>query len=178
MTGLLLIAAAVIWLAICVWLIRAIGKFMPKKWWSAVVKLSVIALLLLLPLIDEIVGARQFAELCKRHDAVQVDRERANGKTVYLLDQPDRWIEKLAIPVRSQKWTYVDVATRETVVEWHELYAAGGYLVRLLKISEGNVPLTFKGSCAPESGVDSIQLFKKLGVVQVQQSTIDKAEKK
>ena len=178
MTGILLLFVVGIWLTVVVWLSKIISIKVPNASLRSPVGVLIFAVLLPLPLIDEIVGGRQFAELCKRHDAVQVDRERANGKTVYFLDQPDRWIENLAIPVRLQKWTYVDVATRETVVEWHELYALGGYLIRSLKISEGNVPLTFKGSCAPGGGVDSIQLFKKLGVIQVQRSTIDKAEKK
>lgn len=178
MTGIYLLFAAAIWVVFVIWLSKIVTGKLSKATWRIPIAVVIFAALLPLPLIDDIVGGKQFLELCKQYDAVQVDRERARGRTVYLLDQPDRWIEGLAVPIRSQKWTFVDVATHETVIEWHELYALGGYLIRSLKISEGNVPLTFKGSCAPGGGVNSIQLLKKLGVIQVQRSTIDKAEKK
>jgi hypothetical protein len=175
MTGLFLIAVGLGWLGICIWLTGTIPDRLPNKWRPAAT-LLIFALLLPLPLLDEIVGSRQFAELCKRNDTVQVDRGRAKGKIVYLLDQSDTWVEGVALPIRSQKWTFVDSTTREPVVEWKQLYATGGVLIRTLQISEGNVPLTFKGSCAPGGLVDTVRLFHQLGVIQVQRSTIDKGE--
>ena len=178
MTGLLLLIVAAVWLWVVIWFANKIGRLLPKKWWGLAAKLSVAALLLPLPLIDEIVGGMQFAELCKQHDVIQVDRERAKGKTVYLLDQPSTWIENLAVPVRLQKTTFVDVTTREPVLNYVMVYAEGGKLIHALKISEGDEPMTFKSTCVPNKHLDLFRLFKELNITEVQRSTIEKGEKK
>ena len=178
MTGLLLGAVFLVWLAACAWAAHWIRKRLPHRWRIPITEFLIFGLLLPLPLIDEIVGGVQFARLCRLHDAIQVNKDTAKGRTAYLLDQRDMWLNNSAVPIRLQKWTFVDVTTREILVEWRELYASGGHLIHMLKISEGNVPLTFSGFCAPGGQVDPIKLFSEIGIKQVERSSILKGEKK
>jgi hypothetical protein len=158
MTGLFLLAIVGIWFYITIKIIRFITGNLPEIWWRPVVGVGLFVLILPLPLVDEIVGGRQFEQLCKENSTIHVDRVSAAGKTVYLAELPDTQIDGAWVPIRKQPWTFVDVTTGETIISYNIFYATGGRLIRTLGISEGNVPLTFKGSCAP-TGDDRANVF-------------------
>jgi hypothetical protein len=115
-------------------------------------------------LIDEIVGAKQFERLCRENSTINVDHAKAAGRTVVLSPQPSRDVEDTWVRVVVQPWRFVDVKTGETVVSYNTLQAVGGIFVRTLGISEGGVPLTFKGSCVPLNRPATAQAFKELGI--------------
>ncbi len=173
MTGILLLFVAGIWLAVVIWLSKFITKKLPETWWRTPVGIVVFAVLLPLPLVDEIVGGRQFEALCKDNSTIQVDRVTAVGRTVYLADLPDTPITGTWVPVRLQPWRFLDAATGETVVSYNILHATGGRFIRALGISEGSVPLTFKGGCEPGGVVDPLKLFKEMKVTQIQRSELN-----
>jgi hypothetical protein len=167
MTGLLLLVVIGVWFAITNEISKIIAAKLPDRWWRKLIRLFILTVLLLLPLLDEIVGGQQFRALCEANSTIQIDRAKAKGKTVYLLDLPDIQIKSIWVPVRIQEWRYVDAMTGEPVVSYNVLHATGGWLIRALHISEGNAPLTFKEYCAPDGRVDQIKLFKQLGVTQI-----------
>ena len=164
MTGLLLLGVAGAWLVIALFIAIFIFRTLPKRPWRILLALIVFLALIPLPLIDEIVGKGQFEQLCKENSTIQVDRVRAVGKTVYFVPQPDveikgTWVRVVLKPVR-----FVDATTGETVVSYNELIAVGGRFIQALGISEGGMPLTFRGTCVPADRPGSVETFKPLGI--------------
>ena len=125
-----------------------------------------------LPLVDEIVGKRQFEKLCSENGTIHMDRSKVAGKTVYLAAVPDTQIKGAWIPVVLKPWRFVDADSGEVLVSYNTLMAVGGMWTRTLRISEGNVPLTFKGYCEPGGTVDLVKLFKEAGITQIQRSAL------
>ena len=175
MTGLLLIAVLLIWLAACVWLTQKIGNLLQNRSWRAVVKFALFAVLLPLPLIDEIIAKPQFEALCKEKAVIVVEPSKAQGRTVYLLDLPTEIAKGVMVPVHAQRWHYVDAKTKEAVVSFSTLQAEGGRLIHALGISETNAPLTFNGYCAPPNRQ---ALFTQLEIRKVERSQIMQGERK
>jgi hypothetical protein len=175
MTGLLLIGVMLIWLVACVLLANKFGEFVPKQSLRVGAKFLVAALLLPLPLIDEIVGGVQFAELCRQHETIQVNREKVKGTTVYFEPIDAVYIQTLWVPVRRQLWRYVVPETGETAISYETFHATGGWLIRALRISEGNVPLTFKDSCVPKE--DIRQLFSQLQITALDKQSLSQKGK-
>jgi hypothetical protein len=50
------------------------------------------------------------------------------------------------------------------VISYDTLQAAGGWLIHAFPLSEGKVPLTFNGFCAPANRPASAAAFKRLGI--------------
>ena len=152
MGGLILLFVIGLWLAFVIWLSKIITKKLPKKWWRIPIGILVFTVLLPLPVLDELVGGRQFEKLCKENSTIQVNRATAVGRTVYYVPEPSVEIKGTWVRVVLQPWRYVDATTGEVVVSYNTLQARGG---RFLKISEGHVPLTFNGTCWPEHVKDT-----------------------
>jgi hypothetical protein len=164
MTGTYLLFVAAIWVAFVVWLSNIVTRKLPLTTWRIPIALMIFAALLPLPLIDEIVGGRQFEQLCKENSTIQVDRAKAVGRTVYLATQPDAEVQGTWVRIVAKSKRFVDVSTGEPVVTYNELTADGGRLVQSLGISEGGMPLTFKGTCVPPDRPGSVQTFKAFGI--------------
>jgi hypothetical protein len=143
-----------------------------------VVVLALVGVLFPLPLVDELIGKRQFEELCKENSTIQVDRASAVGKTVYLSKTSDVEIKDKWVHIVLKPWRFVDVATGEPVVSYNTLMARGGWLIRMSRLSEGSVPLTFKGSCVPDNRPASIQTFKPLGINYIEPPAAPSGETK
>jgi hypothetical protein len=178
MTGILLLFVAAIWTVLVIWLSRKATSKLPTAPWRVPVAILIFAVLLPLPLIDEFVGGRQFEEFCKSNATIQVDRVKAIGKTVYLAQTPDVEIKGPWLRFVLKPWRFVDVTAGEPIVSYNTVMADGGRFIRWLDISEGGVPLTFKGRCEPGGVVDSLKLFKDLQITQVQRSELNLGEKK
>lgn len=178
MTGIYLLSTLGIWLAFCIWLSKAIAQKMPKAVLRIPIGVAVFVLLLLLPLLDEFIGSRQFEQLCKANSTIQVDRAAAAGKTVYLADMVDIEIKNKWLRFVVRQWRFLDATTNELVVSYNTLMAGGGRLSQMLGISEGRVPLTFKGQCEPGGLVDPVKLFSDLKITQIQRSKLNHQEKK
>lgn len=173
MTGIYLFLVAAIWVTFVISLSKIITRRLPMATWRIPVAMLIFAALLPLPLIDEIVGGRQFEQLCKDNSTIQVDRVTAVGKTVYLARTTDVEIKGTWLRFVLKPWRFVDVATGEPVVSYNTVMADGGRFIRALGISEGGVPLTFKGGCEPGGVVDSLKLFNELHITQIQRSKLN-----
>jgi hypothetical protein len=163
MTGLFLIAVVLIWVIVAIWLARASGALVGNRV-RRLVQVAVFAVLLPLPLIDEVIGGWQFRQLCKQHDTIQLDPITARGRTVYFakdrpLEVPGTWT-----PVSQQAWRFLDATTDKPVLSYIKFTAEGGIFIRTLRISEGNAPLTFSNYCAPGGTVQYNNIFRALEI--------------
>lgn len=173
MTGIFLLFAVVLWLVIAYWLTKLITIKLPKNGWRILVRALLFFVLLPLPLADEIVGKRQFEQLCKERAAsIKMDREKVRGQTVYYdYVYPtkvirgkvtnddliaDRWI-----PIWQRSIRYLNVSGEE-VISYKELRADGGWIARGINFNSTNAPYTFEGFCRPRENIK--ELFKSLQI--------------
>jgi hypothetical protein len=172
MTGLLILLLFAGWGSFAIWVaIRISQNVRPLIWrWALAATFS--ALLLVSPLFDELLGARQFSRLCQANDQVAIATSGA-GPTVYLAVVPDVQVANTWVPVRAARWRYVDVRTGTTVVSYDTLSAGGGWLSRILPLDAGHGPISFKGFCRPQDGQSAV-LLKRLHLTQVQRSQLGK----
>jgi hypothetical protein len=162
MTGIFLLFVVIIWFCAVIWLSKFVTSNLRKQEWRIPVALVIFAVLIPLPLIDELVGGRQFEQLCEENSAIKVDRATAVGRTVYFDEQPPVEINGTWVKVVMQPHRFVDAATGEFVFSYNTLTAVGGRLIRILGISEGGMPLSFYGSCGPKESTK--ELVKLLGI--------------
>ena len=166
MGGLMFFAVIGLWGYLLKRFVNAFDSRMPKPPWRQVVKVLLFAALFPLPLIDEIVGGRQFAKLCEAN-VVRIDKEAARGRTVYL-EKSSAPVPVSGMWVKVRKWTYryLDLKTDELVLSFDYFYADGGRLFP--GFDSGHDPLTFKGSCRPLVEPDKTY-FTNLGLVKIEQ---------
>jgi len=162
MTGFLLLFALAIWVAIDTSLSVFVTTRLAGTEWRVPIAIVVFAVLLPLPLIDEIVGGQQFKQLCKENSTIQVDRATASGRTVYFDPQQNVDVKGTWVRVVLQPKRFVDATTGQLVVSYNTLIAAGGRFSQALAISEGGMPITFDGSCRPTENPKD--LFKSLDI--------------
>jgi hypothetical protein len=149
MTGALLFIVAIAWVAAAIFAGVFIGRRLPNGIWRPVVAVAVALVLLAAPLADEIVGMQQFRKLCEIHAVQHIDSN-AKGRRVALAPRAgDTYAEGTAIKIRIDPWIYRDVGDGRVLISYSTLRAEGGWLVRLLGISETNSPLLFNPSCRP-----------------------------
>ena len=162
MTGIYLLVVVFIWVAFVIWVGKISTEKLPMATWRIPVASLIIAALLPLPLIDEIVGGKQFEKLCKENSTIQVDRTTAAGRTIFLAKTVDVEIKGTWVRIIMQPRKFIDASTGETVVSYNDLIADGGHFISTLGISEGGVPLTFKGWCHPGDQYTLKELFKEI----------------
>jgi hypothetical protein len=178
MTGIFLIIVVVGWLIAVVIVARWVARRSNSPTTRVVSWIVFFPALLAAPLADELIGGRQFEQLCKDNATIQVDRATAVGKTVYFVPQPAIEVKGTWVRVVLKPQRFVDARTGETVVTYNELIAGGGRLIRTLGISEGGVPLIFKGTCAPENRPSSIQTFAAFGIKYIEPPTAKNGDTK
>ena len=165
MTGLLLLVIAGAWLAVAVLIARAIAARFGSTLSKAAVWLLALPTLLVAPLADELVGSRQFAVLCKQYAVLVVDELNvANRRVMFERRRGDRFAEGTAVRIRVDPYTYKDVDTTRVLVSFHILTAEGGWLSRLIRVSEANAPLLFDRGCSPP---DPFSFKKKFNVTLI-----------
>jgi UDP-N-acetylmuramyl pentapeptide phosphotransferase/UDP-N-acetylglucosamine-1-phosphate transferase len=172
MIGILFFATVGLWFYLVTILTKCVVKMMPKKKWRNWIAVLFFLILMPMPIIDEIFGAREFKKLCSENAALVIDLKSASGKTVYLDYLPDVEIKNTWLPMRIQRWQFLDEKTSEPVLSYNVIFVSGGKLVRTLHISEGNVPLTLKSFCAPEKHPSNAIMFKEFGINYVQRSIL------
>lgn len=165
MTGLLLMLVGIVWIVIVSFLVRFKADFiLPKPPWRKVAQVGLFAVLLPLPLIDEIVGGWQFARLCEAN-VVRVNMDTARGRRVYeekvsvSTPVPGTWVNVKKLPFR-----FLDATTGEVVVSFNQFHAEGGRLFP--GFDSGHEPLTFKGECHPTGTFDK-GFAANLGLIEV-----------
>jgi hypothetical protein len=169
MTGLLLIFIIAAWLLLVYGLVRLVTARLPARPWRAPLRMALYAALLPLPVIDEVVGVRQFLGVCRENSTVTVDPAKAAGRTVFLA-QGASPVAGTWIPVTLTHWRYYDVTTRELVVSYNTVRVSGGRLITLFPLWDGGAPFILSRTyCQPERlGSGPNALLKQLGIGQVE----------
>lgn len=158
MTGLFLLAALAIWWVIVKFLVKKITAQFPEKWWRTPVRICLFSALMVLPVADEIIGGIQFRALCEQSRQVNINKDKAMGRTITMRDAKsgyvmsnDRRIPGVALPITESKFIWRDIETNEPILSYKSLNIRGGWFIRLLGISEGDVPLLIENtSCMPD----------------------------
>lgn len=151
MSGILLIVVAITWF--CVALVLA--SWAVRRFRSPIVKMLcgilILFALLVAPLIDELIGKRQFDALCQERAVLKIDAQRAKGARVQALIQPSNVLLRgTAIPIRHSHISYRTVVGDSEVASYDTFAASGGWFIRLLGISNANSPLTIGAPfCGP-----------------------------
>lgn len=157
MTGLLLIAFVAAWLAIVV----AMTRWAARRFRSTVSKVAsaivVGPVLLAAPLADELIGKQQFEALCKQDGRPkQADLESARGSTLRVRLEPFKPVADMVLETQAAMYTYSDVQSGKPILIFHTYRTKGGWLIRMLALSETNAPLTFSSECRSPHG-ESLQ---------------------
>lgn len=169
MIGLLVLGVGAVWLVFAFAVARLVALKLPAGRWRLPIAAVLFVVLVPLPIADEIFAKREFEELCRSKAVIQVDREKAAGKTVYLADLPTIEIQGTWLRAFLQPWRYEDAKTGEIVLEYSTLQADRGLLFRGIALSGG--PLTFDGYCAPGGSRSTVTpVFKELGITRINRS--------
>lgn len=172
MSGLFLLFIAIVWLIIVLLITVFVAKRMSKTVWQLLVSLVLFLTLLPLPLMDEIMGKRQFEQLCHENSVIHVDRKTAIGRTVYLKNVPNENIPSIWMSIRKERWQFVDVNNDELVLSYNILHATRNWF----RLSESGYPFTFEGYCEPKSPPATVKAFAEYGITYVEPPTTKAGE--
>ena len=148
MSGLLLLGVLGIWLLIVVWIALKLTKSIKQNWLRIVVFCATVVLLFPLIVADELITAPQFAKLCEEGTKLKFDPEKIRGKTIFLDENPQPEISVGMLKGYYIPWRYLDMTTKETLISYNSYHLKGGFLIRLLGISETTAPLTMRSYCS------------------------------
>ena len=170
MSGLLLICVVLLWFVATIAIARTITSKLTQPWIKWIVGLLLVAVLVPLPVADEIIGGFQFRGLCEAETKLKYDQEKLVNKTVYSKITDDVKLENMIIPVVSQTWTYPDINTHKSLVSYKVFDADGGWLSRAIHFNYVHKPYTFNGHCGP-GWVRVNEIFKNLNVTIIKKSS-------
>jgi hypothetical protein len=163
MIGLLFFVLIAIWLYVSIWLSLKISRRLPFPAWRSPLTGALIAVFMVLPLIDEVVGAYQFKELCRKFaSTIQIDLTSARGRTIYFARETPLELQRIPVRVEMRPVHFVDIATGETVVAYNELSNGGGWLSHPLRLS------FTQDHSSPPNRPASIETFKPYGITYVE----------
>ncbi len=155
MAGLILIGLLIGWFFVARWLARLLTRTVKNEVLRGLSTALIVALLLVLPLADEIIGGFQFRALCKENAVLKVDAEKIKGKTIRVVINPsNKDVENTAVRIYFSHLSYLDVATGEELASYSWYVAKSGQLMRILAMGHEMPPMTFPSSCSgslPES---------------------------
>lgn len=126
MGGLIFLLVMGLWFALCVFLARKMPGWIGVKRFRLVLGVVIFPVLLVTPVIDEIVGMRQFEQLCKERSVVYVSPEagkvrRAIQNSFQLDTLAGYWVK-----IQSQPVTYTDLDTGKVFISFQGLHTTGG----------------------------------------------------
>lgn len=131
MAGLVGLVLIFIWFAICAVLAIKIPQWLGAKRRSWLWSLFLFPILVVAPIVDELVGMRQFEQLCKERavvhvspDADQVKRAK-RGDSRYV-ELPGYWIN-----ITSQPVAYIDIDTEKAFLSYEIFHTKGGRIASI-----------------------------------------------
>jgi|GEM_PF-1422900 len=167
MTFIFLIFIAFIWLLVVLFIAVIVTKKINKTQWKLTAFSLSFVILFPLPLIDEIIVAKQFELLCKNRAKIIVDNPVTNGKTIMFGGNNRTEFLLGSIKVTESQRIFVDANTQEPIYHYLRFDAKGGWLINALKISEESKPLLFPSVCQP---ADLENIDSQLGLTYINRS--------
>lgn len=175
MAGLGLLLIFFLLIAFLVWFVPTVTQNIRRPVLRGIARILLTAILIPVPVLDEVVGYYQFSSMCEENAYIHVDRF-ARGKTVYSAGGQHTKARGTWLPIRLDQWNYVDVVNNKLVFGYVEIQAQGGLLFHL--ISEGDVPLIFSGRCLPKEFENGKDPMKSLRLNVIERDEIKKSMQK
>ena len=148
MIGLMFFLFLGVWLTCALWLARRITSRVTPSVLRVSVAAALVVAMLVLPLLDEIIGASQFKALCSQNTAPVVQAKEIVGRRVRVSSEPaNQEVNGTAVRILYSRALYRDAETNEAVVYKGRYVASGGWLIRTLSGSASMTPLTFGSTC-------------------------------
>ena len=151
MTGFLLLGVIAIWLAIIVFVARLVWRRMKPGVLRGLACALVVAVMIPLPVADELLSKGEFERLCAEGTKLRFDPEKIRGRTIFLAESPYPR-PTLSVGMLTGYYTpsqYLDATTKETLISYNSYDIKGGFLIRSLGISETTAPLMMESFCSP-----------------------------
>lgn len=126
MTGLVGLVLIVIWLAICAVLTIKIPQWLGAKRRTWLWSLMLFPVLVVAPIVDELVGMRQFEQLCKERAVAWISPDmdkvkRAERTFSKVVDIPNFWIR-----ITSYQSIYTDIDSGKKIISVEHFSTKGG----------------------------------------------------
>jgi energy-coupling factor transporter transmembrane protein EcfT len=153
MIGLMFLGVFALWVWLAIYLGLKIPKWFGWKWKNAISAL-LIALFFAAPFVDEVVGMRQFKQLCKERDVVNLSPEASQVKRAKSADLPIVELSGYWIEIQSQPVAYIDIDTGKQFVSYVALHTQGGRIA-------GKLLMGGMHSCWPKN---ETEILKKLDI--------------
>lgn len=166
MSGLILLSVLAIWGFVSFSLAKLIVKQIANPNIKLGANITLVALVFIAPVSDDIIGGVQFRSLCHDNAVVSVDEKKAKGKSVFF-DSQHTDLKNYILKINNYHVNYRDIDTGEVVLSWNEYRAKGGWLSRLIGFPSGNPPYTFDGTCYPKDAFGRKSIFDRLQIKQV-----------
>lgn len=148
MTGLFFLSIVALWLIACPWLAIRLGNLIPSRRWRFPAKLVILLALLSAPFVDEVVGMRQFEDLCKANGIENADVSKARGKKVKVEYGEHKPVRGTMLPIDVSDVQFRDADSGIVLIRHRNYYASAGWLMRYTWLSMGsNQPIFFDGNC-------------------------------
>jgi hypothetical protein len=130
MIGLTFLAIGLLWLAFSVFMGRKLPRWLgirnPAGQWAVTV--AAVAVLLIGPFVDHIVGMRQFRKLCDEQTGLQVFPNAAKAKRGIETSSKRELINGVAMPINRSVSTITDLDTREIIARYNYFSTKGGVI--------------------------------------------------
>jgi hypothetical protein len=125
MIGLMFLGIFALWIWFAVYVGLKIPKWFGWKW-KYLISALLIPLIASAPFVDEVVGMRQFKQLCKERDVVNLNPEasqvkRAKGAYGPAVELPGYWIT-----IQLRPTMYTDIDSGKTFYSFESLHTQGG----------------------------------------------------
>lgn len=141
------------WLVASAWasdhLVSLLGNVLPDRAWRMVVELLVFAVLLPLPLADELLARPAFAALCSERAQLTVHAPASLGPQSQRMRLRPEPVDNLGLGVLVQPWWVLGEGGGLVLASYNTVEARGGWLARWASDEPGHRPLSFKGYCEP-----------------------------
>lgn len=153
MTGLFMMVLAIVWLVLAILISRSASRVFKHGSARTISALATFALLLPLPVADELIGIHQLDALCRKGAVLTIDAQRIKGRSIRLVVDPI-WepVSGAWIQIRYSRFSYRDASTNEELASYKLYNAGGGWLAHALGIAGHDAPLLVNQSGCPFSG--------------------------
>lgn len=147
MIALMILAGIAIWLvvviALTVWIPRVLGDGWPRT----IARLILFPVLLILPIVDEWIGRRQFEQLCQREAVVHLSPDWRSIKRAKGPIEEEIYLKTYAIQIREIRQKYIDVDNGRKFMEIKWFFREWGLLGRI--VGAGGLGHFSSMSCSP-----------------------------
>jgi hypothetical protein len=154
MAGLIVLGVIGLWIWGVFKFSRWIGGKVRGGRWRWPIAALVFAVLLPLPVIDELIADRQIESLCRDNAVMKIDEEKIKGRRVTYSAEPGyERVPGTAVPVTFTRGVLRDTVTDEILGTRGAYDVKSGLLKRVIGFSETDGPLFARSGCAPSEGM-------------------------